>query len=144
MYLGRFYPTHNIQPIASPQANSEVNVLEDVLAILDVTSLEELESLLGSEELTVNVNELKGLLDKLLSTDHEQDPNDELIESNVWDLLAGINEQATKIIDAIISSLNGQGPSKPVDAKQAVELLKTVQLIGNKSDLTIKEEIYTF
>ena len=36
------------------------------LAILNETSLEELESLLGSEELTVNPKELKGLLDKLL------------------------------------------------------------------------------
>ena len=58
--------------------------------------------------------------------------------------LAGINEQATKLTDAIISSLNGQGPSSPTEAKQAVELLKIVQLIGNKSDLTIKEESTLF
>lgn len=132
------------QPAAAPQANAEGNVLQDLLAILNVTSLEELESLVGSEELTVNHKELKGLLDKLLGTENDTELNEELFESNVWDLLAGINEQATKIIDALTSSLNGQGPSNPTDAKQAVELLKTVQLIGNKSDLTIKEESTLF
>lgn len=132
------------QPVATPQANAEGNVLQDLLAILNVNSLEELESLLGSEELAVNPKELKGLLEKLLGTESETELNEELLESNVWDLLAGINEQATKIIDAIISSLNGQGPSNPANAKQAMELLKTVQLIGNKSDLTIKEESTLF
>ncbi|QUG41089.1 flagellar hook-length control protein FliK [Psychrobacillus sp. INOP01] len=134
------------QPTAVPQAVAEGNALQDLLAILNVNSLEELESLVGSGELTVNPKDLKDLLDNLLGAESEKntDTNDELIVSNVWDLLAGINEKATKIIDAIISSLNGQGPSNPVDAKQAVELLKTVQLIGNKSDLTIKEESTLF
>lgn len=147
--FGQILSNSQIQPVATPQANSEGNVLQDLLAILNVTSLEELESLVGSEELTVSTKDLKGLLDKLLGADTDQspvktDPNEELIESNVWDLLAGINEQATKIVEAIISSLNGQGPSNPTDAKQAIELLKTVQLIGNKSDLTIKEESTLF
>lgn len=132
------------QPAAASLANAEGNVLQDLLAILNVTSLEELKSLVGSEELTVNHKELKGLLDKLLGTENDTELNEELLESNVWDLLAGINEQATKIIDALTSSLNGQGPSNPADTKQAVELLKTVQLIGNKSDLTIKEESTLF
>lgn len=132
------------QPAAASLAKAEGNVLQDLLAILNVTSLEELKSLVGSEELTVNHKELKGLLDKLLGTENDTELNEELLESNVWDLLAGINEQATKIIDALTSSLNGQGPSNPADTKQAVELLKTVQLIGNKSDLTIKEESTLF
>lgn len=132
------------QPAAASLANAEGNVLQDLLAILNVTSLEELKSLVGSEELTVNHKELKGLLDKLLGSENDTELNEELLESNVWDLLAGINEQATKIIDALTSSLNGQGPSNPADTKQAVELLKTVQLIGNKSDLTIKEESTLF
>ncbi|WP_277584165.1 flagellar hook-length control protein FliK [Psychrobacillus antarcticus] len=147
--FGQILSNSQIQPITAPQVNSEGNVLQDLLAILNVTSIEELESLIDSAELTVNPKELKGLLDKLLGVDSDQtlvntDPNKEIIESNVWDLLAGINEQATKIIDSIISSLKGQGPSSPADAKQAVELLKTVQLIGNKSDLTIKEESTLF
>jgi len=143
--FGQIISNSQIQPIATPTVNSDGNVLQDLLAILNATSLEELESLVGSEELTVNPKELKSLLDKLLGTESDQNTTEEIIqESNVWDLLAGINEQATKIIDAIISSLNGQGPSTPADAKHTVELLKTVQLIGNKSDLTIKEESTLF
>lgn len=147
--FGQILSNSQIQPVATPQANSEEDVLQDLLAILNVTSLEELESLVGLEELTVSTKELKGLLEKLLAGETNQslvnpNPSEELIESNVWDVLAGINEQATKIVEAIISSLNGQGPSNPTDAKQAIELLKTVQLIGNKSDLTIKEESTLF
>lgn len=147
--FGQILSNSQIQPVATPQANSEEDVLQDLLAILNATSLEELESLVGSEELTVSTKELKGLLEKLLAGETNQslvntNPSEELIGSNVWDVLAGINEQATKIVEAIISSLNGQGPSNPTDAKQAIELLKTVQLIGNKSDLTIKEESTLF
>lgn len=142
--FGEVLSKTQIQPVATPQANTEGNVLQDLLTVLNTTTLEELESLVGSGELTVNPKELKGLLDKLLGNENDTSPNEELLESNVWDLLAGINEQATKILDVIISSLSGKGPSSPVDAKQALELLKTVQLIGNKSDLTIKEESTLF
>lgn len=147
--FGQILSNSQIQPVATPQANSEGNILQDLLAILNVSSLEELESLVGSEELTVSTKDLKGLLDKLLVGETNQslvdkNPSEELIESNVWDLLAGINDQGPKIVEAIISSLNGKGQSNPSEAKQAIELLKTVQLIGNKSDLTIKEESTLF
>lgn len=147
--FGQILSNSQIQPVATPQANSEGNILQDLLAILKVSSLEELESLVGSEELTVSTKDLKGLLDKLLVGETNQslvdkNPSEELIESNVWDLLAGINDQGPKIVEAIISSLNGKGQSNPSEAKQAIELLKTVQLIGNKSDLTIKEESTLF
>ncbi|MFJ7824951.1 flagellar hook-length control protein FliK [Psychrobacillus sp. NPDC096623] len=141
--FGQILSNSQIQPISTPQANVEGNDLQDMLPILNVNSIEELKSLLGTDELTVSHKELKGLLDKILDVDNNTDSNGE-IESNVWDLLAGINEQATKIIDALISSLKGQGPSSETEARQAVELLKTVQLIGNKSDLGIKEESTLF
>lgn len=142
--FGQILSNSQVQPIVTEQVNPVGNVLQDLLAILNATSIEELESVLGTEDLTVNPKELKGLLDKLLGTDSDLNTNEEIQQSNVWDLLAGINEQPTKLTDAIISSLNGQGPSTPTDAKQAVEFLKTVQLIGNKSDLTIKEESTLF
>ncbi|MEK3953029.1 flagellar hook-length control protein FliK [Psychrobacillus sp. FSL K6-1464] len=142
--FGQILSNSQVQPIVTEQGNPVGNVLQDLLAILNATSIEELESVLGTEDLTVNPKELKGLLDKLLGTDSDVNTNDEMQQSNVWDLLAGINEQATKLTDAIISSLNGQGPSTPTDAKQAIEFLKTAQLIGNKSDLTIKEESTLF
>lgn len=142
--FGQILSNSQVQPIVTEQVNPVGNVLQDLLAILNATSIEELESVLGTEDLTVNPKELKGLFDKLLGTDSDVNTNEEIQQSNVWDLLAGINEQAIKLTDAIISSLNGQGPSTPTDAKQAVEFLKTVQLIGNKSDLTIKEESTLF
>lgn len=142
--FGQIISNQQIQQPLTPQGGAEGNILQDLLAILNVDSLEELESVVVAEQLTVNSKELKGLLDKLLSPESDTELNEDLLESNVWDLLAGINEQATKIIDAIISSLNGQGPGNPTDAKQTVELLKTVQLIGKKSDLTIKEESILF
>lgn len=142
--FGQILSNSQVQPIVTEQGNPVGNVLQDLLAILNATSLEELESVLGTEDLTVNPKELKGLLDKLLGTDSDVNTNEEIQQSNVWDLLAGINEQATKLTDAIISSLNGQGPSTPTDAKQAIYFLKTAQLIGNKSDLTIKEESTLF
>ncbi|WP_419958203.1 flagellar hook-length control protein FliK [Psychrobacillus psychrotolerans] len=142
--FGQILSNSQVQPTATLPVNSDGDVLQDLLAILNTTSLEELQSVLGTEDLTVNPKELKGLIDKLLGADRDVNTNEEIQQSNVWDLLAGINEQAIKLTDAIISSLNGQGPSTPTDAKQAVEFLKTVQLIGNKSDLTIKEESTLF
>ncbi|WP_350472999.1 flagellar hook-length control protein FliK [Psychrobacillus psychrotolerans] len=142
--FGQILSNSQVQPTAISPVNTDGDVLQDLLSILNATSLEELESLVGSEELTVNPKELKDLLDKLLAAEGDANTNEEIQESNVWDLLTGINEQAPKIIDAIISSLNGRGPSTPTEAKQAVELLKTVQLIGNKSDLTIKVESTLF
>lgn len=121
---------------------AEKDVVQDLLAILESSSLEELDIVIGSKEWTVNPKELKELLSKLLTEDTE--PAIEIADSNVWDLLAGINEQATKLTDAIVLSLNGQGPVPPVEAKQAVELLKVAQLIGNKSDLTLKQESTLF
>lgn len=142
--FGQILSNSQVQPIVTEQDNQIGNVLQDLSAILNATSLEELESVLGAEDLTVNPKALKVLLDKLLGTDIDVNTNEEIQQSNVWDLLAGINEQPNKLIDSIISSLNGQGPCTPTDAKQAVEFLKTVQLIANKSDLTIKEESTLF
>ena len=117
-------------------------LVQELLSILGAESLEQVENILGSKELSVNPKELKDLLNKL--SDEETDINDELTESNVWDLLAGINEQASQLTNAIVQSLNGQGPASPVEAKQAVQLLKVVQLIGKKSDLTLKQESTLF
>ncbi|WP_254771316.1 flagellar hook-length control protein FliK [Psychrobacillus sp. OK028] len=142
--FGQILSGSQIQPISTPQTNGEGNILQEMLAILNVNSIEELKSLLGTDELTVSSKELKGLLDKLLGVESNSSNSNGEIESNVWDILAGINEQATKIIDALISSVKGQGPSSETDARQAVELLKTVQLIANKSDLGIKEESTLF
>ncbi|QFF98536.1 hypothetical protein PB01_06675 [Psychrobacillus glaciei] len=121
---------------------SQQNLTQELSSILNADSLEEVETLLGSKELTVNPKELKELLNKL--SGEKTDTNDNLRESNLWDLLAGINEQAAQLTDEILQSLTGQGSVTPVEAKEAVQLLKVVQLIGKKSDLTLKQESTLF
>lgn len=130
------------QPVIRIPNETQQNLVQDLLSLLGAGSLEEAETLLDSKELAVDPKELKELFSKLLG--EEIDPSEEMTESNVWDLLAGINEQASKLTDAIVLSLNGQGPASPLEAKQAVQLLKVAQLIGNKSDLTLKQESTLF
>ncbi|WP_391208661.1 flagellar hook-length control protein FliK [Psychrobacillus sp. L4] len=130
------------QIVTSNPIESQQNLTQGLASILNADSLEEVETLLGSKELTVIPKELKELLNKLSGekTDTDDDPR----ESNIWDLLAGINEQASQLTDEILKSLNGQGSVTPVEAKEAVQLLKVVQLIGKKSDLTLKKESTLF
>lgn len=130
------------QPVTPVLDESGQNLIQELLSILNAESLEDVESLLGSKDLSINPKELKDLLNKLLG--ETTDPNEKLVESDVWDILAGINEQAVQLTDAIMLSLNGKGPATPMEAKQAVELLKVVQLIGKKSDLTLKQESTLF
>ncbi|MDF2066016.1 flagellar hook-length control protein FliK [Bacillus sp. Cr_A10] len=132
------------QQVQSPPIpdDSQLNLVQELLNILDVDALEEAESLIGSKDLIVNPKELKELLSKLLGENATTD--EELSESNVWDLLAGLNVQASQLKDAIVQSLNGQGPVSSVEASQAVQLLKIIQLIGKKSDLTLKQESTLF
>lgn len=121
---------------------SQQNLTQELSSLLNADSLKEVETLLGSKELTVNPEKLKDLLNKLLGEKTETD--DDSTDSNVWDLLAGISEQASQLTDAIVQSLNGLVTATPVEAKEAVQLLKVVQLIGKKSDLTLKQESTLF
>lgn len=130
------------QPVAAEMDDSQQDLIQDLLSILGAGSVDEMEALLDSKELSVNPKELKELLNKLLG--EKTDIDEKLNESNIWDLLAGINEQASQLVDSIVQSLNGQGPATLMEAKQAVELLKVVQLIGKKSDLTLKQESTLF
>ena len=142
-FFGQILSNQQVQkPVVQIPDESQQNIRQELLSILGAESLEQVGNILGSKELSVNPKELKDLLNKL--SDEETDINDELTESNVWDLLAGINEQASQLINAIVQSLNGQGPATPVEARQAVQLLKVVQLIGKKSDLTLKQESRLF
>ena len=121
---------------------SQQNITQELSSLLNADSLKEVETLLGSKELTVNPKELKELLKKLLG--EKKETKDDFTESNVWDLLAGISEQASQLTDAIVQSLNGLGTATIVEAKEAVQLLKVVQLIGKKSDLTLNQESTLF
>lgn len=141
--FGQILSNQQLQPtVDTMRKMPKQDITQDVLSILNTASLEELETLIGSKELAVSPKQLKELLSKLLG--EEMDPVEEMTEANVWDILAGVQQQPSKLTDAITLSLNGQGPVSPAEAKQAVQLLKIAQLIGNKSDLNLKQESTLF
>lgn len=135
-------PSVNVE---SP-VNTEQSLIQDLLSLLDVESIEDAQNLLQTDELLVDSKQLHQLLNKLLSKleDLENHPDQ---KQDVWEILANVMEQPQKLVDSILLTLNGQASTKvasPVEAKQAVELLKVAQLIGNKSDLTFKQETTLF
>ncbi|WP_342566809.1 flagellar hook-length control protein FliK [Psychrobacillus sp. FSL K6-4046] len=135
-------PSVNVE---SP-VKTEQNLIQDLLSLLDAESIEDAQNLLQTDELLVDSNDLHQLLNKLLSKleDLQENPDQ---KQDVWEILANVMEQPQKLVDSILLTLNGQASNKitsPVEAKQAVELLKVVQLIGNKSDLTFKQETTLF
>ena len=135
-------PSVNVE---SP-VNTEQSLIQDLLSLLDVESIEDAQKLLQTDEVLVDSNDLHQLLNKLLSKleDLQENPDQ---KQDVWEILANVMEQPQKLVDSILLTLNGQASNNvtsPVEAKQAVELLKIVQLIGNKSDLTFKQETTLF
>ncbi|MER2262369.1 MAG: flagellar hook-length control protein FliK [Psychrobacillus sp.] len=130
-------------PNASNLAGTEQNLIEDLLTLLDVESIEDAQILLQTDELLVDSNDLSQLLNKLISKNEDLQENQDQ-KQDVWEILANVMEQPQKLVDSILLSLNGQASANPVEGKQAVELLKMVQLIGNKSDLTFKQESTLF
>lgn len=141
--FGQMLSSSQVTQPTLPSVNTpDQSTVNELLAILDTKSLEELEEVLGVTDLKVNLKELKDLFSTLLG--ESENPTEELNNSNLWDLLAGINAQASKIVEAIMLPTKEDVSSNPVNVKQAVEMLKVVQLIGNKSDLTIKQESTLF
>lgn len=152
--FGQILSSQSMQPSdVSNGADKELNFIQDLLSLLDVQSIEVAQELLQANDLTVDSSSLKQLLNKLLGeTDDLSELEDQ--KQDIWDILAVVSEQPNKLVESILLSLNGQAMANPVEsmqivispveAKQAVELLKIAQLIGNKSDLTFKQESTLF
>lgn len=152
--FGQILSSQSMQPSdVSNGADKELNFIQDLLSLLDVQSIEEAQELLQANDLTVDSSSLKQLLNKLLGeTDDLSELEDQ--KQDIWDILAVVSEQPNKLVESILLSLNGKAMANsvesmqivisPVEAKQAVELLKIAQLIGNKSDLTFKQESTLF
>ncbi len=152
--FGQILSSQTLQlPNVSNGADKELDFIQDLLSLLDVQSIEEAQELLQANDLTVDSSPLKQLLNKLLGeTDNLSELEDQ--KQDIWDILAVVSEQPNKLVESILLSLNGQAMANtveskqivisPVEAKQAVELLKIAQLIGNKSDLTFKQESLLF
>lgn len=141
--FGQILSSQTIQsPNVASNLDTEQDLIQDLLSLLEVETIEEAQNLLQTDELIVDSKKLNEILDQILDKNDETEETSDL--KDIWDILSISLEQPTKVVESILSSLNGQASASPVEAKQAVELLKMVQLIGNKSDLTFKQESTLF
>lgn len=143
--FGQILSSQNVsQTSTTNNMDGEQNLVQDLLAILNVKTMEEAQEILQMDELIVSPKELNEVLHKLLRESNETE--DISNQKDIWDILSNGVEQPNKLVDNILLALKGQAleNTSPVDAKQAIELLKIVQLIGNKSDLTFKQDSTLF
>ncbi len=124
-------------PLVQTELNEQPSVTDELLSLLNLSSLEELEELVNENPVTVD--KLQELFSDLVETDSS---DVEAIE-DIWDVLAGILVQSNKLQESIVAAVQ-PGQIKKEQAIQMVELLKTIQLTGKNSDLTMKQESSLF
>lgn len=136
--------------------------LDEVAAVLDAKSSEELLTLLGipyddgllmlqvgEEGKAVAIDELLNLEDLMaaLNIDAEQLLQvvqqllgEEQQANDVWELLTLVGEQASLLQAQMMSALQGEGHVTPKEANQLLQLLKLAELVSQKTDLTMFQE----
>lgn len=139
---------------------------EDLMPILQTTTLEELGQLLN---LKIDEDKLTNgplTLDKILSSLGIQEEefqktvkqltDDDAKAQDIWDLLALIDQNAYSFIQKIVSSINGgktaelskSQTSAPeltkTQASELLQVLKIVELVAQKTDMTVKHEYLTY
>ncbi|ACA39154.1 flagellar hook-length control protein FliK [Lysinibacillus sphaericus] len=149
------------QPNQSSQATSN-NELADLQQVLNADSLEEVLDLLGvshddgllilqleEEGKAVSMDEMLelnnilnalGIDDEQLQKIVQQLLGEEKEASDVWELLSLVDAQAPILQSLIGTALQGEGQVTPKEATQILQVLKLVQLVGQKSDLTAPQE----
>lgn len=148
---------------ATQQTSTEAEAgLAELAAILNVESIEELLTLLdiphddgllmlqvGAEGKAVAIDEMLNLEDLMaaLNIDAEQLLQvvqqllgEEQQASDVWELLALVDEQAPLLQAQIVSALQGEELVTPKEVKPLLQLLKLAELVGQKTDLTAPQE----
>ncbi|MGE7917862.1 flagellar hook-length control protein FliK [Viridibacillus sp. NPDC093762] len=130
--------------------------IEDMSNILGVTSLTDLNKLLNSsideatlstesisldklgELLGVNVEDLQAAIQKLTSDDTQA--------KDVWDLLAGIDQNAFAFMQNLMSSISGEKGAtvSQTQASDVLGFLKLVELAAPKTDLVLSQELQVF
>lgn len=125
--------------------------MDDLSNIINATSLQDLGSLLG-----LNIKQqdfAEGLsLDKILQKlginkdDFEktlqQLTGNQSKGKDVWDLLAGIDQNQMVFLQNLMDSVKGHASSKisKLQASQILQFLKIVQLVAPKTDLMLNQE----
>ncbi|MGE7621830.1 flagellar hook-length control protein FliK [Viridibacillus sp. NPDC096237] len=130
--------------------------IEDMSNILSVTSLTDLNKLLKSsidetslssegisleklgELLGVNVEDLQTTIQKLTGDDTQA--------KDVWDLLAGIDQNAFAFMQNLMSSISGDKGAtvSQTHASDVLKFLKLVELAAPKTDLVLNQELQVF
>ncbi|QOV10819.1 flagellar hook-length control protein FliK [Viridibacillus arvi] len=130
--------------------------IEDMSNILGVTSLTDLNKLLNGsideaalsnesisldkigELLGVNVEDLQAAIQKLTGDDTQA--------KDIWDLLAGIDQNAFAFIQNLMSSISGEKGAtvSQSQASDVLKFLKLVELAAPKTDLVLNQELQVF
>ncbi|OMC88809.1 hypothetical protein BK128_02405 [Viridibacillus sp. FSL H7-0596] len=130
--------------------------IEDMSNILGVTSLTDLNKLLNSaideatlstesisldklgELLGVNVEDLQAAIQKLTGDDTQA--------KDVWDLLAGIDQNAFAFMQNLMASISGEKGAtvSQTQASDVLKFLKLVELAVPKTDLVLNQELQVF
>ncbi|MFE6167139.1 flagellar hook-length control protein FliK [Viridibacillus arvi] len=130
--------------------------IEDMSNILGVTSLTDLNKLLNSsideatlsnesisldklgELLGVNVEDLQAAIQKLTGDDTQA--------KDIWDLLAGIDQNAFAFMQNLMSSISGEKGAtvSQTQASDVLKFLKLVELAAPKTDLVLNQELQVF
>lgn len=130
--------------------------IEDMSNILGVTSLTDLNKLLNGsideaalsnesisldkigELLGVNVEDLQAAIQKLTGDDTQA--------KDIWDLLAGIDQNAFAFMQNLMSSISGEKGAtvSQSQASDVLKLLKLVELAAPKTDLVLNQELQVF
>lgn len=141
---------------------TSTNELADLQAVLNADSMEEVLDLLGishDDGLLVlqlgedgkavamdemlhleNILNALGIDEEQLQKIIQQLLGEEKEASDVWELLSVVDAQAPVLQANISTALQGEGQVTPKEASQLLQVLKLVQLVGQKTDLTASQE----
>lgn len=97
------------------------------VALDEMLHLENILNALGIDE-----EQLQKIVQQLLGEEKEA--------SDVWELLTLVDAQAPVLQANISTALQGEGQVTPKEASQLLQVLKLVQLVGQKTDLTASQE----
>ena len=118
---------------ATESHTAQASGMEDLLALLNLTSLEELEEMV---EGPVSLDKLEALLKDLVGEESVED------ETDIWGFIEGMLLQNPALKESIIAAVQS-GQQKDL-AIQLAGQLKMVEMIGKNSDLTLKQESLIF
>ncbi|MFJ8261534.1 flagellar hook-length control protein FliK [Rummeliibacillus sp. NPDC094406] len=129
--------------------------IDDLLSIINASSLKELGATLGfkleqqdfSGGLSLdNILQALGINKEDLQKALHQLTGNQAKAEDVWDMLAGIDQNQFTFIQNLMSSIKDDSSSKisKSQASQVLQFLKVVELVAPKTDLMVKQEYQSF